>query len=384
MINIMGLLGQIYIWFVFLPGQGVLLERVPLQVEIRSIDISATSHQPLITTTGPDTTISKQSSKAMPDVSLKQQAVLRTRIVGGKEAIPHSLPWQVAIFNVELGMAACGGTILAPKFIMTAGHCTHRKEPSTYQVWAGAHDLTTFDGNGVGQSGHTIAMFHNNPNFRYHSDKDYADYDFSILELHQPIIFRWSAKALYLPDPEDDKRVKHQKFVVSGWGRTSFEGSPSWEKLLTVTVPWISDSECSAAYVGEEMYVKEESMVCAGDTQSGGIDACIGDSGGPMAWLDPDTDRSDQRIKLVGVVSFGKGCADPKFPGVFGEISKVLDWVKKIIGTANEDACNQGHCMTKSKLRKETVQDFQKVTPHLPHPSKRVSVLTKKLEPLKL
>ena len=113
---------------------------------------------------------------------------------------------------------------------------------------------------------------------------DYADYDFSILELEQPIVFRDSAKALFLPDPEDDKRVKNQKFLVSGWGRTNFEGPPSWEKLLTVTVPWISDSECSAAYVGEEMYVKEESMVCAGDTKSGGIDACIGDSGG-KSWF---------------------------------------------------------------------------------------------------
>ena len=102
------------------------------------------------------------------------------RIVGGKEAIPHSLPWQVAIFNVEIGMAACGGTILAPKFIMTAGHCTHRLEPSTYQVWAGAHDVTTFDGKGVGQSGHTIVMFHNNPNFRYHSDKG----TYSLVLLH--------------------------------------------------------------------------------------------------------------------------------------------------------------------------------------------------------
>ena len=74
----MGLLGQIYIWFVFLPGQGVLLERVHLQVDIRtSIDIS--NGQPLITTTGPDTTSSKQSSKAMPDISEKQQA-LRTRL----------------------------------------------------------------------------------------------------------------------------------------------------------------------------------------------------------------------------------------------------------------------------------------------------------------
>ena len=82
MINIMGLVGQTYIWFVFLPVQGVLLERVPLKV-----DITATKHipnskdrQPLITATGPDKTSSKQSSKAMPDVSLKQQALLRTRL----------------------------------------------------------------------------------------------------------------------------------------------------------------------------------------------------------------------------------------------------------------------------------------------------------------
>ena len=57
-------------------------------------------------------------------------------------------------------------------------------------------------------------------------------------------------------------------------------------------------------------------------------------------------------------------CANSRYPGVYSELSTVIDWIKSIVGTANEDTCAQGNCMTKSKLKPQVVEDFHKVTPH--------------------
>merc|ERR1712110_222737 len=59
-----------------------------------------------------------------------------------------------------------------------------------------------------------------------------------------------------------------------------------------------------------------------------GVDSCQGDSGGPLTWVDPTTSK----VKLIGVVSWGAGCAQAGFPGVYAEVSSALTWVKGIIG----------------------------------------------------
>ena len=63
-------------------------------------------------------------------------------------------------------------------------------------------------------------------------------------------------------------------------------------------------------------------MIMAG-FPDGGYDSCQGDSGGPMVVLAVD----GQTYLQSGVVSWGNGCADPGYPGVYSRISYFADWI---------------------------------------------------------
>ncbi|XP_054709106.1 trypsin-1-like [Uloborus diversus] len=104
--------------------------------------------------------------------------------------------------------------------------------------------------------------------------------------------------------------------TVTGWGTTSQGGSLS-ETLRAVDVPIMTDDECRKAY--EDMI--EDSMICAG-YEEGGKDSCQGDSGGPFV------QRSESGVStLIGIVSWGKGCAQPNNPGVYTETAHFMDWI---------------------------------------------------------
>merc|ERR1712061_797068 len=86
----------------------------------------------------------------------------------------------------------------------------------------------------------------------------------------------------------------------SGWGSLC-SGCSSPDVLHVVDTPGVSNAVCDTAYGGTGSITDE--MICAGNTVNGGVDACQGDSGGPLTYLDQG------RAVLVGVVSWGRGCA---------------------------------------------------------------------------
>jgi len=274
------------------------------------------------------------------------------RIVGGRRVDPpNSLPWQVAVVRSDYTVA-CGGTILCPKFVMTAGHCSVPVGKGTrngFIVLAGAHDINKDCKEPCSE--HKIKAFHDHPNY---TDLDattdpkepleYSNNDFTILELASPIAMRDEAMAAHLPQKEDTGFDEKTSFLVSGWGHSKHNAEWTEDVLRAVTLPWVEDSVCKSAYA-KKTYKILPPMICAGDIKSGKVDACQGDSGGPMVWLDDKT----KQIKLIGVTSFGYRCAQPGFPGVYAELTTALEWVKKVIGDCNEKTCEKGMCMTFEK-----------------------------------
>ena len=106
--------------------------------------------------------------------------------------------------------------------------------------------------------------------------------------------------------------------LVLGWGRTS-DGGPRASGLRGVEVDVWSAGLCRAAYSGLAEVRGE--MMCAARL---GRDSCTGDSGGPLVLC-------SQRCVLVGVASWGVGCADPEYPGVYTRLASFARWVRNAV-----------------------------------------------------
>jgi secreted trypsin-like serine protease len=111
--------------------------------------------------------------------------------------------------------------------------------------------------------------------------------------------------------------------TIAGWGDTT-GNSDFVDTLQKAQVPITTDAYCSNAY-GENDGLTggfdAETMVCAGYPQ-GGVDTCQGDSGGPLF----------ASGRVVGVTSWGNGCAEAGFPGVYARVAdtKLRTWVKSV------------------------------------------------------
>ena len=119
-----------------------------------------------------------------------------------------------------------------------------------------------------------------------------------------------------------------QDLTVTGWGRL-YQDYPLRPSILhEVNVPVITNWECSKS-IGLQGPPIKSGMICAGYPR-GGKDTCSGDSGGPAAWTD-----SDLRSYLIGITSWGIGCAQPNLPGVYTRVTEYLDWIDDNTGKGN-------------------------------------------------
>lgn len=147
-----------------------------------------------------------------------------------------------------------------------------------------------------------------------HPKYDKPDYDVAVVLLAQPVTLSPSVRTIPLQAREDEVPVGTVG-TITGWGSLIHGGTPS-KFLQAVEVPRIDDATCAVYYEDEDV---TDRMMCFGFAE-GEKDACHGDSGGPLA----------ANGKLVGVISWGYGCAIPEWPGVYAKIShpEIYDFIK--------------------------------------------------------
>ncbi|KAM8795542.1 transmembrane protease serine 5 [Eudromia elegans] len=239
-----------------------------------------------------------------------------TRVLGGADAPRGRWPWQVSVQYDS--QHRCGGSVLAPDWVVTAAHCVHsyrrrRREASGWLVLAGVVAHAAAGQEVVGAAVEKII---------YHSlyDDKTLDYDIALMKLQAPLNFSDTVRAVCLPPARQDL-LQGADCWVSGWGYTSPEQAQVTETLKEALVPLIGTRRCNSScmYAGE----LTARMLCAGYPH-GRIDACQGDSGGPLVCQDGPTWR------LVGIVSWGQGCGEPNHPGVYTNVAQLLPWIHRI------------------------------------------------------
>jgi secreted trypsin-like serine protease len=228
------------------------------------------------------------------------------KVVGGKEAIPNSWPWQMQVrYN---GGHYCGASILSNDWMLCAAHCVFGNAAASYSLRAGRHTRTgTNEPNEQISSVRTLI-----PHESYSSSS--LDNDVSLIRLTTALTFNNYVQPVCLTNSEP---AAGTDAWLSGWGNVA--GTCCDGKLKQALLPIIARSQCSAAlWWGSNI---TPGMVCAGYAD-GSQGACNGDSGGPLVV------KTGGLFYQVGTVSWGhRTCDAANKPPVFGNVNYYKTWI---------------------------------------------------------
>lgn len=257
------------------------------------------------------TSIIASSLQALP---LKYSQNKSNKIVGGVVSDITKHPYIVSLQNARGHY--CGGSLIAPNFVLSAGHCVDFIAPKDMKIVIGSQ---TNSASASTAEVHKVVRVVTHPEFVNtwsEISHDYAVIELETASVHTPV------DMIDLTESAFDLAVDGNS-IVMGWG-TLREGGSLATTLMEVTVPLVTTEECLSAYPGEI----NDSMICAG-LKEGGKDSCQGDSGGPLV-----VTNADNVEVLVGVVSWGAGCARPKKYGVYSDVAFARDWIDGVMSTS--------------------------------------------------
>lgn len=238
-------------------------------------------------------------------------------ILGGTAVPEGAYPWVVSLKYVD-GSTFCGGTVIAPQWVVTAAHCvTASGRPvstASLRVTAGtvAPDAlplaTTAQVRGV-----NAIVLH--PDY----DNVFLANDIALLWLSSPLVPTATVQPIALAPPAlaSTLLAPGTPAVAVGWGATKSDGTAYADALREVTLPIVSDAVCDLT-----SFAQPPLHLCAGGLAA--QDICRGDSGSPLVVTDGST---PYMVGLVSATGGGSRCGDEGFPGMYTRIDTYTGWL---------------------------------------------------------
>ena len=233
-------------------------------------------------------------------------------VVGGHDAPAGAFP---SVAEITFGDSfLCTGTLIAPSWVLTAGHCgsVTGAAVASPAAWPAALIDVRIGSNKAGQGQQAPVA------------QAIVEPDYLATDGHDITLLKLASPSTLAPTPvagasEGSLWTASTLETIAGWGTTS-EGGDTPSTLQEAQVPITTDAYCGGAYSDFD----PQTMVCAGFAQ-GGVDTCQGDSGGPLFGK-----TAAGALRVVGATSFGDGCARPGKPGVYARVADTAlrEWIR--------------------------------------------------------
>lgn len=251
-------------------------------------------------------------------------AIKFPNIVGGVDAEINTFPFMVAIGEASSREFSqfCGGVLITDSWVLTAAHCSVDDDgtPSN-PMPAPGKNLAVFIGSDTLSEVERVVPVSRvvvHPNY---PNTEAGGYDIALWELAKPL----PLNDIYTVDmltPELEKLAADGTLATTtGWGAL-VSGGTYPDRMQVVHLPIFNAEQCFEIYQQAE---NVDTQICAG-VPEGGIDTCGGDSGGPLLVRSEDGNT----WLHAGVTSYGEGCAQPGFPGVYARTSALSEWAKQV------------------------------------------------------
>ncbi|CAK3016933.1 Trypsin-like serine protease [Vibrio crassostreae] len=249
--------------------------------------------------------VSLSSTSVLADVS--------ARIINGKEATQGNWPFMAALVSRNVNAydgQFCGASFIGERYVLTAAHCVEGNGHEDLDVVIGVSNLSASQA-----AQHRYAVDNIYVHEYYNSAA--TGNDIAIIEL----VEKPAESVVNLVDGYVRGNLNDgQMLTVMGWGdQDASDGYSSKSELYQVNVPLVNQYQCNTVPYSGYSFIGSDAF-CAGYSD-GGYDSCQGDSGGPIVVSTNGT------YEQLGIVSWGKGCAEANAYGVYTNISYFDDWI---------------------------------------------------------